>query len=83
MDFTVKIAGYNDLPEADRVERETMSNVYLSDAWHYFQSLGGGLVCVYDGDKMIGIGRFSVLPDGSGWLETLRVIPEYQNKGAG
>ncbi len=84
MEFTVKVAGYNDLPEADRVERETMGNyVYLSDAWHYFESLGGGLVCVYDGDKMIGIGRFSVLPDGSGWLETLRVVPEYQRKGAG
>lgn len=84
MEFTVKIAGYDDLPEAARVERETMGDyVYLSDAWHYFQSLGGGLVCVYDGEKMIGIGRFSVLPDGSGWLETLRVVPEYQNMGAG
>ena len=25
--------------------------VYLSDAWNYFNSLGGGLVCVYDGEK--------------------------------
>lgn len=84
MDFTVKIAGYGDLAAADAVERETMGDyVYLSDAWNYFNSLGGGLVCVYDGEKMIGIGRFSVLPDGSGWLETLRVIPSYQRKGAG
>ncbi len=84
MDFTVKLASYEDLPAADRVERETMGDhVYLSDAWHYFCSLKGGLVCVYDGDKMIGIGRFTVLPDGTGWLETLRVIPPYQHKGAG
>lgn len=84
MSFTVKIANYDDMLAASSVEKETMGDyVYLEDAWHYFQSLGGGLVCVYDGDKMIGIGRFSVLPDGSGWLETLRVIPSYQRKGAG
>ena len=52
MDFTVKIAGYGDLVAADAVERETMGDyVYLSDAWNYFNSLGGGLVCVYDGEK--------------------------------
>lgn len=84
MNFTVKLADYNDMQAAVKVEKETMGDyVYLEDAWHYFNSLKGGLVCVYDGDKMIGIGRFSVLPDGSGWLETLRVIPSYQRKGAG
>lgn len=84
MEFTVKLADYADIEAAVAVEEETMGGTgYLRDAWHYFNSLGGGLVCVYDGDKMIGIGRFSVLPDGSGWLETLRVIPSYQRKGAG
>ena len=84
MAFTVKMAEYTDLQEAARVEREAMgSYVYLEDAWHYFNSLDGGLVCVYDGDKMIGIGRFTVLPDGTGWLETLRVSPQYQRMGAG
>ena len=84
MEFTVKLATYDDRAEAVRVESETLPNAtYLNDAWHYFNSLGGGLVCVYHGDKMIGIGRFSVLPDGTGWLETLRVVPEYQRKGAG
>ena len=84
MAFTVKLATYDDLVAADAVERETMGDyVYLQDAWHYFNSLDGGLVCVYDGDKMIGIGRFTVLPDGTGWLETLRVIPSYHRQGAG
>ena len=84
MDFTVKLAAYEDLEEAVKVEKETMGDyVYLEDAWHYFNSLDGGLVCVYHEDKMVGIGRFSVLPDGSGWLETLRVTPEYQRKGIG
>ena len=78
MEFTVKLAAYEDMAEAVRVEKETMGDyVYLADAWHYFNTLDGGLVCVYHGEKMVGIGRFSVLPDGSGWLETLRVTPEY------
>lgn len=84
MDFTLKLADDKDMAEALRVERETMGDyVYLEDAWHYFESLRGGLVCASHGEKMVGIGRFSVLPDGSGWLETLRVVPEYQRKGVG
>ncbi len=84
MAFYVKMAEYTDLQQAARVEREAMgSYVYLEDAWHYFNSIDGELVCVYDEDKMIGIGRFTVLPDGTGWLETLRVSPQYQRKGAG
>ena len=84
MDFTVKLAVYEDMAEAVRVERETMGDyVYLEDAWHYFNSLEGGLICVSHGERMVGIGRFSVLPDGSGWLETLRVVPDFQRKGAG
>jgi len=84
MDFEVKLASHEDMAEALRVERETMGDyVYLEDAWHYFSTLQGGLISVSHEGKMVGIGRFSVLPDGSGWLETLRVVPEYQRKGVG
>ena len=52
MDFTVKLAAYEDMAEAVRVEKETMGDyVYLEDAWHYFNSLDGGLVCVPYGVK--------------------------------
>ena len=45
MAFTVKLATYEDLKACDAVERETMGDyVYLQDAWHYFNSLDGGLV---------------------------------------
>lgn len=85
MAFTVKLAQYSDMEECVRVEHESMPNYpgYLRDAWHYFQSQKGACVCVYDGDEMIGIGRFTVLPDGTGWLETLRVSIPHQGKGAG
>ena len=85
MAFTVKIADYADREACARVEYESLPGYpgYLSDAWHYFQSQKGGCVCVCDGDEMIGIGRFTVLPDGTGWLETLRVAIPHQGKGAG
>ena len=85
MAFTVKLAGYGDMEECVRVEGESTPGYpgYLRDAWYYFQSQKGACVCVYDGEKMIGIGRFTVLPDGTGWLETLRVSKEHQGRGAG
>lgn len=84
MAFTLKMATFDDLAAATAVEREAMGNyVYLQDAWHYFNSQKGGLICVYDKDRMVGIGRFTVLPDGTGWLETLRVTPQYQRRGVG
>ena len=33
--------------------------------------------------QAVGIANFSVLPDRSAWLETLRVIPEFQGQGVG
>ena len=62
MAFTVKLAQYADMAECARVEYESLPNYpgYLSDAWHYFQSQKGACVCVYDGNEMIGIGRFTV-----------------------
>lgn len=85
MAFTVRLAQDSDRAECARVEHASMPDYpgYLSDAWHYFQSQKGGCVCVYEGDEMIGIGRFTVLPDGTGWLETLRVAIPHQGKGAG
>ena len=85
MAFTVRLAQYADLAECARVEHASMPDYpgYLNDAWHYFQSQKGGCVCVFDDDEMIGIGRFTVLPDGTGWLETLRVCIPHQGRGAG
>ncbi|MBR0050970.1 MAG: GNAT family N-acetyltransferase [Firmicutes bacterium] len=36
-----------------------------------------------DPNRTIGMGQYSVMPDGSGWLECLRILPEYQRTGAG
>ncbi|MFI3326575.1 MAG: GNAT family N-acetyltransferase [Clostridia bacterium] len=84
MEFTVKYASFDDLEACVKVEKDTMgSYCYLEDCWHYFQSQKGELICVYHENEMVGIGRFTVLPDNSAWLETLRVTPKYQGKGVG
>lgn len=33
--------------------------------------------------RLVGCGKFTVLPDGSAWLESLRVLPDYQGLGVG
>lgn len=33
--------------------------------------------------EVVGCARFTVMPDGSAWLETLRVLPQYQGMGIG
>lgn len=34
-------------------------------------------------EKVVACGKFTLLPDGSAWLETLRVMPDYQGMGIG
>ena len=41
------------------------------------------VLCCDGRDYPVGMGQYSVLPDGSGWLETLRVEKEYQRQGVG
>ncbi|ODU54739.1 MAG: hypothetical protein ABT01_07840 [Clostridium sp. SCN 57-10] len=72
------------LPDALRVERSAMGDhCYLADVYDYFATTKGELSCVFDGERLVGIGKFTVLWDGSGWLETLRVEQEWQRRGVG
>ncbi|MBN2334489.1 GNAT family N-acetyltransferase [Candidatus Bathyarchaeota archaeon] len=57
---------------------------YVPHVWDMFigDEEGDWSVTEIEGE-VIGCGKYSVLPDGSVWLETLRVIPERQGLGAG
>jgi len=83
MEFTTKIAAFGDLQTCTDIDIAAIGGSYLPDAWHYFSTLKGAMICVCAGEETVGIGRFTVLPDGSGWLETLRVRPEWQGMGVG
>ncbi len=73
-----------DLVKCVEVEKSAIKGFsYLGDVWDYFMSTKGELSCVeVDGD-IRGIGKYTVLPDNTAWLETLRVDPDYQGRGIG
>jgi GNAT superfamily N-acetyltransferase len=62
----------------------TPSLSYVPHVWDMFlnDEEGDWSVDLLDG-KIMGCGKYSILPDGSAWLETLRVVPEAQGKGLG
>lgn len=84
MEFTWKFAEDCDIEACCEVEEAAIPGYsYLSDAWNYYKNNDGKLVCALCDGKIVGIGRISVMPDKIGWLECLRVKPEFQGNGAG
>lgn len=84
MEISVRSATEKDLGDCLAVEKAAMKDYcYLDDVWDYFNTTKGELNCAIVDQKIVGIGKFTVLYDGSGWLETLRVDPEYQGQGVG
>ena len=43
----------------------------------------GEMILALKDDIPVGMGQYSILPDGSGWLEILRVHQDHQHQGAG
>lgn len=67
------------------VESKSTPNLsYVPHVWDMFlnDEAGDWSVAELDGE-IVGCGKYTILPDGSAWLETLRVIPERQGLGVG
>jgi RimJ/RimL family protein N-acetyltransferase len=67
------------------VESKSTPNLsYVPHVWDMFMGdeTGDWSVAELDGE-IVGCGKYTLLPDGSAWLETLRVIPERQGLGVG
>ncbi len=78
-------ARLEDREKAIWVESKSTPNLsYVPDVFETFVSdeVGEFSVAEVDGE-VVGCGKFTVVPDGSAWLETLRVIPERQGIGVG
>ena len=87
MEITVRKAEMNDLPAMLEIEASAIPGYgYLEEAKEFLIANEGNkgemILALADG-KPAGMGRYSVLPDGSGWLEILRVKKEYQRQGIG
>lgn len=86
MKFTTRIATIEDLQSLIEIEKSaTPTLIYIEDnAKFFFEETPGEIFVVDYGDgNLIGMGRYSTLPDGTGWLETLRVHKDFQGMGAG
>ena len=59
------------------------ANHYFSDVVDYYRSTAGELTVACVDGVPVGMGKLTVLFDGSAWLELLRVHPDFQRKGVG
>lgn len=85
MDVVVRRLTPAELDEAVRVEEAAMKGGgYLRDvSGLFFPDEVGPMLGAFAGDELVGIAKYTVLPDHTAWLETLRVAPEHQRKGVG
>ena len=85
MNITVGRAEEAELPLLLEIEKSaTPSLLYLAGVSELFLDYSTGELVVAYADRVpAGFGRFSVLCDGAGWLETLRVSKEMQGNGLG
>lgn len=84
--YTYKIATEADLAYTDEIEKEALPIIepyYRKNIQIFGEEIEGELIIVYDGDYPVGMGRYSLHPDQTMWLETVRVRPSHQRKGIG
>ena len=87
MELTVRKAVMDDIDDLVMIEDSAIpgySYVY-DDRFFFLEQQGnkGEMVLVEADGKPAGMGQYSVMPDGSGWLECLRVHKDYQHHGVG
>ncbi len=85
MSIFLRNARPGDRQEVFDVEKKaTPGLTYLPAVFDAFATDEAGEFIVAEEDgQLVGCGKFTLLPDGSAWLETLRVIPEKQGQGIG
>ena len=85
MEIVVRKARQEDREKVIWVESLATPNLsYVGAVWNLFTSDEIGEFGVAEADgKVVACGKFTVLPDRSAWLETLRVVPAYQGLGIG
>jgi len=85
MEIVLRRARPEDREKVIEVEsKSTPNRRYAADIFDMFISdeVGEFSVAEVDGE-VVACGKYTVVPDGSAWLETLRVIPERQGRGIG
>lgn len=85
MRITIREVSEEDRDAVLAVESQSTPNLrYLPAVFDQFLNDPEGDFSVAEVDgEVVGCGKFTVMPDGSAWLETLRVIPQAQGQGVG
>lgn len=80
-------ATISDLKRMLEIEESAISGYgYLEENKEFYfdqKQNQGEMILALKNDFPVGMGQYSILPDGSGWLEILRVHQDYQHQGAG
>ncbi|MDO5028576.1 MAG: GNAT family N-acetyltransferase [Bacillota bacterium] len=85
-EYIYRIAVEEDLKYTDEIEKQALPIIdpyYKNNIHIYKGEIDGDLIMVYDDSYPVGMGRYSFHPDGTMWLETVRVRPDYQGKHIG
>lgn len=84
-DIVLRPATADDRRQVTYVESQATPKLsYLSHVFEDFLSDSEGEFGVAEMEgRVVGCGKFTVLPDGSAWLESIRVLPSYQGMGIG
>lgn len=85
MEIIIRTAIPEDLSAAVQVEESAMhGGGYLNDTSEIFYNDYAGELMVAEAEgKIVGVAKYTITYDGTAWLETLRVAPEYQRRGVG
>jgi len=85
MNITIRPARTNDRTALIAVEAGATPNLsYVDNVFDLFLDDKGGEFTVAEIDgKVVACGKMTILPDGSAWLETIRVLPDCQGHGIG
>lgn len=85
MGISLRRARVEDKANVLQVEALSTPNLrYLGAVFeHWVHDQVGELIIAELGNRVVGVGKLTVVPDGSAWLEALRVIPEAQGQGVG
>lgn len=82
--ITLRPATEEDRTPVIQVEARTMPNWrYLPQVFDLFMADAGEFSVAEVDGEVVACGKFTPMVDGSAWLETLRVVPDFQGRGIG
>lgn len=85
--YATRKATMQDVDALVEIESSAVTGLhyFFDDRFFFIEEQGnrGEMTIALAGDEPVGMGQFSIMPDGTGWLECLRVKKEWWRQGVG